>query len=64
MPGYGAILATVAAPERVPAVHQAIACGALDEADDMDAEFEFGLQPTLDGIDALIRASRPTRSRR
>ena len=43
------------APTSFPSLHRAIASGALDDEDDLDVEFEFGLARILDGIDALIR---------
>jgi len=51
---------------RFPALRLAIASGALDDDDDIDAEFNFGLLRILDGIAALIEeygspASRLTR---
>jgi AcrR family transcriptional regulator len=55
MPGYGRLLARLTEAERFPALHEAIASGALDDEDDIDAEFDFGLARILDGIDALIR---------
>jgi AcrR family transcriptional regulator len=57
MPGYGAVLSHLTDAADFPALHQAIASGALDDEDDIDAEFNFGLERILDGIDALIRAS-------
>ncbi len=54
-PGYGAMLSRLTESAGFPAVHRAIASGSLDDDDDIDAEFEFGLGRILDGIDALIR---------
>ena len=34
---------------------RAIASGALDDEDDLDAEFTFGLRRILDGVEVLIR---------
>jgi hypothetical protein len=66
MPGYGAVLSQLTDAADFPALHRAIASGALDDEDDIDAEFEFGLGRILDGIDALIRPSaacdRPRRT--
>ena len=60
MPGYGAMLARLADPP-FPALHQAVASGALDDDDDIDIEFDFGLERILDGIDVLIRRERKPR---
>jgi hypothetical protein len=49
------MLSRLTEPDGFPAVHRAIASGSLDDDDDIDAEFEFGLGRILDGIDALIR---------
>ena len=38
-----------------PALRRAIASGALNDDDDIDNEFDFGLLRILDGIDALIQ---------
>jgi AcrR family transcriptional regulator len=59
MPGYGRVLARLTDAERFPALHAAIASGALDDEDDIDAEFNFGLGRILDGIEALIRERAP-----
>jgi AcrR family transcriptional regulator len=58
MRGFGALLSRFTDPERFPALHTAIAAGAFDDEDDIDAEFVFGLERVLDGIGALVRASR------
>jgi AcrR family transcriptional regulator len=58
MPGYGKLLSRLIDAARFPALHRAIASGALDDEDDIDAEFTFGLARILDGIETLIR-SRP-----
>jgi AcrR family transcriptional regulator len=57
VPGYGTVLSELTDAANFPALHRAIATGALDDEDDIDAEFSFGLQRILDGIDALIRTS-------
>ena len=41
-----------------PALHRAIASGALDDDDDIDAEFDFGLERVLDGVEVLIERQR------
>ncbi len=67
MASYGRTLARLIDPERFPALHAAIAAGALDapegeiEEDDMDSEFTFGLDRVLDGIEALIEKRRTGR---
>jgi hypothetical protein len=64
MPGYGAMVARLADPLHFPALHQAVASGALDDEDDIDIEFDFGLERILDGIDVLIRQERKARRAR
>jgi len=54
-PRYGTVLSYLIDAGDFPALHQAIASGALDDDDDINAEFEFGLERILDGIEALIR---------
>ncbi|MGH2894824.1 MAG: TetR/AcrR family transcriptional regulator [Solirubrobacteraceae bacterium] len=56
MPGYGRLLARLTSADALPALHRAIASGALDDPDDPDAEFNFGLERILDGIAALMAA--------
>jgi AcrR family transcriptional regulator len=63
VPGYGAVLSRLIAADGFPALHRAIASGSLDDEDDIDAEFDFGLPRILDGIDALIRRQRRRRQR-
>jgi AcrR family transcriptional regulator len=61
MLGYGRLLARLTDAERFPALHAVIAAGVFDEPEepeDPDAEFRFGLERVLDGIDALVRARR------
>lgn len=58
MPGYGAILSRLTDSAQFPALHRAIASGALDDDDDLEAEFEFGLERILDGVEVLIRHAR------
>jgi AcrR family transcriptional regulator len=59
MSDYGRLLTRLIDAERFPALHAVIAAGVLDEPDDLDAEFVFGLERVLDGIDALVRARAP-----
>jgi AcrR family transcriptional regulator len=55
-PRYGTVLSQLIDAGDFPALREAIASGALDDEDDVDAEFNFGLARILDGIEALIRA--------
>jgi AcrR family transcriptional regulator len=67
MTAYGRTLARLTDPERFPALHAAIAAGALDAPEgeigeeDMDDEFTFGLERVLDGIETLIEKRRTGR---
>jgi hypothetical protein len=62
MPNYGRLLAKLTDADRFPALHAVIAAGVFDEPgppedpEDLNAEFAFGLDRVLDGIDALVRA--------
>ncbi len=58
MPGYGTLLAQLTDEADFPALHRAIASGALDDEDDIDHEFDFGLERVLDGIEVLIERQR------
>ena len=51
---YGAALAQLTDAVRFPALHQAIASGALEDGDDLEDEFEFGLGCILDGVAGLL----------
>lgn len=54
---YGTVLARLADAGRFPALQRAIASGALDDEDEeMNNEFDFGLQRILDGVAVLIGA--------
>jgi AcrR family transcriptional regulator len=44
--------------ERFPALHRALASGALEEDDDPDEDFGWRLERVLDGVDVLVRARR------
>jgi AcrR family transcriptional regulator len=57
MPGYGAVLSRLTEAADFPALHRAIASGALDDDDDIDAEFSFGMARILDGVQELIAHS-------
>ena len=59
MPGYGTMLLTLLPEGRFPSLRRAIASGALDDDDDIDSEFDFGLLRILDGVEALIREYGP-----
>ena len=65
MPGYGQLLGRLTTSEERPALHRAIASGSLDDPDDPDAEFNFGMARILDGIAALVAATgnRPSSRR-
>jgi AcrR family transcriptional regulator len=54
MPGYGTALSQLIGATAFPALQRAIASGALDDDDDIDAEFGFGLERILDGLEVLI----------
>ena len=58
MPGYGTLLAQLTDEADFPALHRAIASGALDDEDDIDREFDFGLERVLDGIEVLVERER------
>jgi AcrR family transcriptional regulator len=58
MPGYGTLLQRLISPEDLPALHRAIASGVLDDDDDIEVEFEFGLERILDGIGVLVASKR------
>ena len=54
MPAYGRMMARLIDPARFPALHQVLTAGVLNQDDDPDDEFTFGLDRILDGIEALI----------
>jgi AcrR family transcriptional regulator len=54
MPGYGTLLAQITSADEFPSLHRAIASGALDDEDDPDVEYRFGLARILDGIAELV----------
>jgi AcrR family transcriptional regulator len=57
MGSYGRLLTRLIDADRFPALSAAIAAGVLDQTnDDPDAEFLFGLERLLDGIDTLVRS--------
>jgi AcrR family transcriptional regulator len=57
MPGYGRMLSGLTSADQFPALHRAIASGALDDEDDIDVELTFGLECILDGVAVLIGRS-------
>ncbi len=52
--GYGAVLARLTDAAAFPALQRAIASGALEDEDELETEFEFGLERILDGVEVLI----------
>lgn len=51
---YGRTLRRLADPERYPEVARVLASGAMDVADEPEAEFRFGLARILDGVSVLV----------
>ena len=56
MAGYGRMLSTLIDPLRMPSLSAAIQSGSLDNEDNPDTEFIFGLNCILDGVDMLVRS--------
>jgi AcrR family transcriptional regulator len=54
MPSYARMLGALIEGGDFPALAAALASGALEDEDDPDSEFEFGLARILDGVAALI----------
>ena len=54
MPTYARMLGALIEGGDFPALADAVASGALEDEDDPDSEFEFGLARILDGVAALI----------
>ncbi|MGI5522105.1 TetR/AcrR family transcriptional regulator [Micromonospora sp. CA-259024] len=54
MPAYARMLGRLIDPARFPALHRVLTSGVLNQDDDLDEEFTFGLDRILDGIEALI----------
>ncbi|MEH1166097.1 TetR/AcrR family transcriptional regulator [Micromonospora sp. CPCC 205539] len=54
MPAYGRMVAQLIDPARFPALHRVLAAGIMNQDDDPDDEFTFGLDRILDGIETLI----------
>jgi AcrR family transcriptional regulator len=59
MMGYSRLLATLADPDRFPALHRLLEAGVFDRADPPEKEFGFGLERILDGIEVLISSRAP-----
>ncbi|MFI8952335.1 TetR/AcrR family transcriptional regulator [Streptomyces sp. NPDC053750] len=58
---YQRTLAALTDPECHPAVTRVLESGVLNQADEPDADFEFGLGVVLDGVAALIARYTPDR---
>jgi hypothetical protein len=56
MSSYSDLLRKLIDPDRFPAVAFALKQGVFDQPDSVDAEFGFGLDRILDGIDVLVRS--------
>ncbi len=54
-PSYGALLRRLIDERAYPELNRLVSSGVLDDPDDADAEFSFGLDRVLDGIEALLR---------
>ena len=63
MPGYGQLLAKLISADEMPSLHRAIVSGSLDDPDDPDAEFMFGMGRILDGIEALMASKESAAGR-
>jgi AcrR family transcriptional regulator len=55
MRAFGAFMGDVVDAGRFPALHAAMASGALDRADPPGKELDYGLNRVLDGVSALIQ---------
>ncbi|MEU7653012.1 TetR/AcrR family transcriptional regulator [Micromonospora taraxaci] len=54
MPAYSRMLARLIDPARFPALHRVLSAGVINQDDDPDDEFVFGLDRILDGVEALM----------
>jgi AcrR family transcriptional regulator len=63
MSSYGRLLSRLVDPVRFPAISAAIASGIFDQQDEADADFTFGLERILDGVDALVRQRQKSGAR-
>lgn len=59
MSGYTRLLGKLIDAPRFPELTEVIASGVLDQADEWDDEFRFGLDRVLDGIGVLITEPSP-----
>lgn len=59
MARYGRTLQRLADPVRYPAVARMLASGVMDEPDEPDFEFRFGLDRVLDGVQVLVDRVTP-----
>ncbi|MGA4958350.1 TetR/AcrR family transcriptional regulator [Streptomyces lavendulocolor] len=59
MSRHARTLRRLADPDRYPAVARMLASGVMDEPDDPDFEFTFGLDRVLDGIQVLVDRVTP-----
>lgn len=59
MSQYGQVLSQLIDADRFPALCGVLASGALDDDDDPDAEFHFGLRRVLDGVAVLVQERLP-----
>jgi AcrR family transcriptional regulator len=59
MPDYHLLLLRLIDPDRFPHVHAVMSSGSLEDDDGPDAEFVFGLERMLDGIEALVQRHMP-----
>jgi AcrR family transcriptional regulator len=55
MASYGSVLARLVDAERFPALSAVIAAGVFERDDEPDADFDFGLERVLDGVEVLVR---------
>ncbi|HEX3874005.1 MAG TPA: TetR/AcrR family transcriptional regulator [Solirubrobacteraceae bacterium] len=56
MVSWRRVIERLADPGDFPELHAVARSGVLDQDDDPDEEFHFGLDRVLDGVDALVRA--------
>lgn len=58
MQSYGPLLARLTDAEQHPAVRRAIDSGVFELSDEPDADYRFGLQAILDGLESRMRPRR------